>query len=69
MCKWSIFSIKKVNNKFTQEEAEKDLVYLLTHLRGIALKLLPIMPETAEKILNLIKENKVPEAPLFLRKE
>ena len=49
--------------------AEKDLHYLLVHLRGIALKLLPIMPETANKILTLIKENKAPAAPLFLRKD
>jgi hypothetical protein len=31
--------------------------------------LIPIMPETAEKNLKLIKENKTPDAPLFLRKE
>jgi methionyl-tRNA synthetase len=55
--------------KIDKDGAEKDLVYLLTHLRGIALKLIPIMPETADKILKLIKENKVPEVPLFLRKE
>ena len=47
--------------------SEKDVKYLLTHLRGIALKLQPIMPETAEEILRLIKENKTPEKPLFLR--
>lgn len=55
--------------KIDKEGAEKDLVYLLTHLRSIALKLLPIIPETANKILVLIKENKAPETPLFLRKD
>lgn len=55
--------------KIDKAGGEKDLVYLLTHLRGIALKLLPIMPETAKTILTLIKENKNPEKPLFLRAE
>jgi len=55
--------------KVDKDGAEKDLKYLLTHLRGIALKLIPIMPETAEKILKLIKENKSPSAPLFLRRD
>jgi methionyl-tRNA synthetase len=55
--------------KVDKEGAEKDLRYLLVHLRGIALKLMPIMPDTAEKILQLIKENKIPDKPLFLRIE
>jgi methionyl-tRNA synthetase len=55
--------------KVDKDGAEKDVQYLLLHLKGIALKLLPIMPETAEKILKLIKENKSPEAPLFLRRD
>ena len=53
--------------KIDEVGAKKDLEYLLIHLRGIALKLLPILPNTAEKILELIKENKTPEKPLFLR--
>jgi methionyl-tRNA synthetase len=53
--------------KVDKEGAEKDVRYLLTHLRVIALKLQPIMSETAEEILRLIKENKSPEKPLFLR--
>lgn len=48
---------------------KKDLEYLLIHLRGIALMLKPIMPNTSEEILRLIKENKSPEKPLFLRKD
>ena len=55
--------------KTDKDGAIKDLEYLLIHLRGIASKLLPIMPVTAEKILKLIKENKAPETPLFVRKE
>ncbi|MFA7252742.1 MAG: methionine--tRNA ligase [Candidatus Paceibacterota bacterium] len=55
--------------KIDKAGAEKDLKYLLIHLRGIAMKLQPILPETAEKILKLIKENKSPEAPLFARKD
>ncbi len=55
--------------KVDKEGAEKDVKYLLTHLRGIAFKLQPILPETSVKILQLIKENKTPVAPLFLRKD
>jgi hypothetical protein len=29
----------------------------------------PILPETSKKIKELIKANKMPETPLFLRKE
>jgi hypothetical protein len=29
----------------------------------------PIIPETSKTIQTLIKENKMPEKPLFLRKE
>ncbi|OGI47180.1 methionine--tRNA ligase [Candidatus Nomurabacteria bacterium GWB1_40_6] len=55
--------------KTNKEEAEKDVRYLLFHLYGIALELDPILPETAKKIQELIKANKKPEKPLFLRKE
>jgi len=47
-------------------EIIKDLV---NRLQVIALMLGPILPETSEKIQNLIKANKSPEAPLFLRKD
>ncbi len=47
-------------------EIIKDLVI---KLYTIGRMLNPIMPETSEKILKLIKENKSPEAPLFLRKD
>ncbi len=50
------------------DDAKNDMKYLLVGLAGIAVALTPFMPETAEKIQNLIKENKSPEEPLFLRK-
>jgi methionyl-tRNA synthetase len=55
--------------KINKEEAEKDVYYLLMHLYGAALALEPLLPETAKKIQELIRENKKPEKPLFLRKE
>jgi methionyl-tRNA synthetase len=55
--------------KINKEEAEKDVHYLLFHLYGIALALEPILPETSFKIQELIKTNKKPEKPLFLRKD
>ncbi len=57
---------KKV--KTEEEDAKKDLHYLLYHLYKIALALEPLLPETSIKIQNLIKENKKPESPLFIRK-
>jgi hypothetical protein len=35
----------------------------------IANQLLPVMPETAKKIIFYLEENKKPENPLFARKE
>ncbi|MBP9765617.1 MAG: methionine--tRNA ligase [Candidatus Pacebacteria bacterium] len=55
--------------KINEEEAKKDVKYLLVHLYGIALSLEPMIPDTSIKIQNLIKENKKPEAPLFPRIE
>lgn len=42
---------------------------MVVRLYEIAQMLNPILPETAEKIKTLVKENKKPEAPLFLRKD
>ncbi|HRH24789.1 MAG TPA: methionine--tRNA ligase [Candidatus Paceibacterota bacterium] len=42
----------------------KDLV---SDLYGIAVALAPFMPKTSEKIIDLIRDNKKPEAPLFAR--
>ncbi len=49
--------------------AQKQLTYLLNNLAEIAVLLEPILPETSEKIIDLIKENKSPGTPLFLRKD
>jgi len=54
--------------KTNETEAKADVYFLLKGLFDIALSLGIIIPETAEKIKELIKENKKPENPLFLRK-
>lgn len=54
--------------KINKEEAEKDVHYLLLHLYKAALAIEPMLPETSKKIQDLIKQNKKPEEPLFLRK-
>lgn len=76
----SIWSDIQELDEFIQEEqpfkkiktdeigAKKDLEYLLGRLQDIAVELNPVMPETSEKILKIIKENKKPEA-LFPRKD
>jgi len=57
------FKKHKVNPK----EAEKDVYYLLFNLYKNAKAIEPLLPETSIKIQKLIKENKKPENPLFLR--
>jgi methionyl-tRNA synthetase len=57
----------------TDPEKAKDLfiqtgIGYLYELIEIAVKLEPILPETSKKIQELIKSNKKPETPLFLRK-
>ncbi len=54
----------------TDLEAGKALIEtLVLELYTIARMLNPLMPETNSRLKSLIKENKKPEAPLFLRKE
>lgn len=54
----------------TDEEKGMEIIEeLVVELYEIARMLNPVMPETSEKIKKLIKENKKPETPLFLRKE
>ncbi|MDE2188350.1 MAG: methionine--tRNA ligase [Patescibacteria group bacterium] len=48
--------------------AEKDIKELLIRLDMISTMLQPLLPETAKKIAACIKENKMPETPLFMRK-
>ena len=51
------------------EKGKKMITELVLELYIIARMLNPIMPKTNEKLKKLIKENKKPETPLFLRKE
>ena len=54
--------------KVDKAGAEKDIRELLARLDMIGTMLLPILPETAEQIIDLVKNGKMPEAPLFARK-
>lgn len=59
------FSVIKNN-----EEKGKELIKnCVSQLFTIAIMLEPFLPETSEKIQKLIRENKKPEVPLFLRKD
>ena len=55
--------------KTDKKQTERVMWELLNCLDFIAVLLLPIIPVTAQKIQTCIKENKMPEAPLFPRKE
>ena len=58
--------------KLVKTDKEKAVVIiseLVTELYLIGRMLEPILPETSEKIMKLIKSNKSPSAPLFLRKD
>jgi len=55
--------------KIDEIAGKEHIKILVQKLSIIARRLIPVMPETAEKIMNLIKDNKKPESPLFLRKE
>lgn len=48
---------------------QKMITDLVVRLYSVARMLNPILPETSTKIKALIKSNKSPEAPLFLRKD
>ncbi len=54
----------------TDPEAGKKMISeLVMRLYSVARMLNPMLPETSGTIKQLIKENKVPEKPLFLRKD
>ena len=55
--------------KTDKEAGQKMISDLVARLYAVAQMLNPIMPETSEKIKTLIKENKTPEVPLFVRKD
>ncbi len=48
---------------------QKMISDLVVRLYSVARMLYPIMPETSSKIKELIKNNKSPETPLFIRKD
>lgn len=54
--------------KTDKASAEDDIKELLARLKKIGTMLLPIMPDTASRIIDLVKDNKMPDKPLFLRK-
>jgi methionyl-tRNA synthetase len=51
------------------EKGKKIITDLVNQLLIISIMLEPALPETSLKIQELIKQNKKPETPLFLRKE
>jgi methionyl-tRNA synthetase len=55
--------------KTNPEEGKKMIEDLVSKLWNIACMTEIIIPETSIKIKELIKENKSPESPLFLRKD
>ncbi len=55
--------------KIDKERGEKLIGYMVQQLYKIARMLNPIMPETSETIKKLVKANKKPEQPLFMRKD
>jgi len=77
MIAWSDKSIQsnepfkkiKSENQTEVQEAKEHISLMLNDLLVISKLLTPIMPETAKTIENLVKENKMPEKPLFLRQD
>ena len=60
---------REIQEKKPWESKDKDIISgLVQKLYSIARMLNPLMPETSAKIKELIKVNKKPEVPLFLRK-
>ena len=55
--------------KVEPEAARKDLIYLQEKLLAGAYRLSIIMPKTSEAVIDCITNHKMPEEPLFLRKE
>ena len=55
--------------KTDPEKGKEIITNLVICLHGVAKHLEPFLPATSEKIIEAIDANKMPEAPLFLRKE
>jgi len=62
------FKLLKSENLDDVEKGKKEVKDLMTGLWQIATLLEPMLPDTSKKIKELIKENKKPAVPLFLRK-
>ncbi|MCX6757884.1 MAG: methionine--tRNA ligase [Candidatus Nomurabacteria bacterium] len=55
--------------KTNKEEAVEIIKDLVIKLHNIAVMLTPVLPETSKKIIEITKSGKMPEQPLFLRKD
>ena len=55
--------------KTDPDKAKKNVQHYINEVFRIAWELKPFLPETSRKIIEYITERKMPEAPLFLRKE
>jgi len=55
--------------KIDKEKGSKMIADLVVRLYLVARMLNPILPETSTKIKELIKQNKTPDKPLFMRKD
>lgn len=55
--------------KVDLEKGRAQITHMITELQRIANMLIPFLPETSHKLQNLIRENKKPETPLFIRKD
>jgi methionyl-tRNA synthetase len=55
--------------KLDKQKGERIISELVQKINKIAYMLVPFLPETAKKIQELIKANKSPETPLFVRKD
>ena len=58
---------KKIKEDVTG--AHKDLHYLAGELSRLAISLYPLMPQTAVRIQECLTETKIPDEPLFARKD
>ena len=55
--------------KTNKEEALQIIKELVVKLHNIGQMLTPVLPETSKKIMEIVKSNKMPSEPLFLRKD
>lgn len=58
---------KKIKIKETEQVAKEQIKSLVAGLYSVGCDLEPFMPKTSAKILECIRENKMPEKPLFNR--